>query len=101
MTQVHTITGAALVGAAERFGAATFMAVNPATGEALSAFYESGAEDVADACALAEAAFASFSELSPASRGRFLEAISEEIVRWATRGDAAVAETALPCARIE
>ena len=102
MKPAHSITGAALIGAAERFGDLTFTAVNPATGETLEAFHESSAADVAAACALAEAAFEAFSEQAPAERARFLECVAEEI---AALGDAlilrAVAETALPRARIE
>ncbi|MEP7311375.1 MAG: aldehyde dehydrogenase (NADP(+)) [Pseudomonadota bacterium] len=102
MNQSPRITGAALIGATERLGNSTFKAVNPATGEVLSSFHESDAADVAAACALADEAFLHFSELPPAERAHFLETIAEEIVAL---GDAlvlrAVAETALPRARIE
>ena len=56
------IDGSILIGARDVRADATFQAVNPATGEALPQLYcEAGPQDVADACALAEAAFASFS----------------------------------------
>src|SRR3546814_10380949 len=65
-------------------------------------FHEAGAADVADAAALAERAFAAFSETAPEARALFLEAIAEEIVAI---GDAlierAMLESGLPRARLE
>jgi len=102
MKPIASITGAALIGNAERLGPATFAAMDPSTGEPLSSFHESGDKDVADACAIAEDAFGTYSESPPDDRARFLEAIGEEIQDL---GDAlvlrAVSETALPRARIE
>lgn len=61
-----------------------------------------GAEDVARACATAEAAFDLYRESSPAARAAFLERIGEEMLAL---GDAliemAMRETALPRARME
>src|SRR3546814_11984902 len=75
------ITGAILVGFADRVGAASFAAVDPATGRNIGPdFHEAGAADVADAAALSERAFAAFRETAPAVRALFLEAIAEEIV---------------------
>src|SRR3546814_12111673 len=68
------ITGAILVGFADRVGAASFAAVDPATGRNIGPdFHEAGAADVADAAALAEPAFAAFSETAPAARALFLD----------------------------
>ena len=97
------INGAILVGAAERQREPTFRAVDPSTGEAgVQAFSSAGSADVADACALAEAAFPAFSALAPGRRARFLDAVGEAI---AALGDdlivTAMAETGLPRARLE
>src|SRR3546814_8893088 len=70
------ITGAILVGFADRVGAASFAAVDPATGRNIGPdFHEAGAADVADAAALAERAFAAFSETAPEARAQSLDAI--------------------------
>src|SRR3546814_19453105 len=75
------ITGAILVGFADRVGAASFAAVDPATGRNIGPdFHEAGAADVADDAALAERAFAAFSETAPEARALFLAAIAQEIV---------------------
>jgi len=98
-----TITGAILLGASERTADAIFDAINPATGEAIGpAFPEAGKEEVAQACALAEAAFPIFSELEPEKRAAFLERVADGI---AAIGDElierAMAETGLPRPRLE
>ncbi|MFC3785557.1 NADP-dependent aldehyde dehydrogenase [Sphingopyxis italica] len=97
------ITGAILVGSADRVGEAGFAAVDPATGRNIGPdFHEAGAADVADAAALADGAFAIFSETAPEARALFLETIAEEI---AAIGDAlierAMRESGLPRARLE
>ena len=97
------IDGSILVGNADRRNAVQFHAVNPATGEALpQAFSEATAEDVAAACAQAEAASPAFAALPPATRAAFLEAVAEAIVAI---GDdlitTAMAETGLPRMRLE
>jgi alpha-ketoglutaric semialdehyde dehydrogenase len=103
MNDLFAVTGAVLVGAEDRLGRTTFLARNPATGEALTpSFQEAELRDVDDACSLAAVAFAPFSELSPASRAAFLETVATEI---AALGDSlidrAIAETGLPRARLE
>lgn len=97
------ITGAILVGAQERMGAATFEAIDPATGQPLGpVFHEAGSDDVADACALAAAAAPAFGALAPEDRARFLDAIAAAIVAI---GDDLIVrtmqESGLPRARLE
>src|SRR3546814_13474344 len=97
------MTGAIWGGCADRVGAAGFAAVDSATGRNIGPdFHEAGAADVADAAALAERAFAAFSETAPEASALLLEAIAEEIVAI---GDAlivrAMRERGLPRARLE
>ena len=103
MRDVEMINGSFLIGSTEATGADQFSGVNPATGKTLEpAFFAAGADDVANACDLAAAAFPSFSETDPETRARFLESIGEHIVAL---GDAlivrAMAESGLPRARLE
>jgi len=99
----QTITGAALVGNEDLApDAASFDAYDPSTGSVLGpAFRISSADDVARACALADAAFGPYRHLPYEQRASFLRAISEEIMAL---GDAliarATAETGLPEARL-
>lgn len=95
--------GAILVGAEERRGGDPFFAIHPSTGDKGGvAFANASPADVADACALAEAAFESFSTLSPDARANFLEAVAEQILAI---GDilieTAMAESGLPHPRLE
>jgi len=97
------IRGTALIGEADVTTSETFRAVDAATGAALDpAFASAGAGEVEAACALAEAAFPSFSETDPGTRADFLEAAAAAI---ADLGPAlierAMAETGLPQARLE
>jgi alpha-ketoglutaric semialdehyde dehydrogenase len=97
------IDGAILIGSQQRQAEDRFSAVNPATGETLEpSFSSAGAEAVAQAGALAEAAFPGYSATDPVSRAGFLEACAEAILAI---GDAlierAMAETGLPRARLE
>ncbi|MFD1950219.1 aldehyde dehydrogenase (NADP(+)) [Sphingomonas arantia] len=97
------INGTILVGAAEHVGEATFRAVDPATGATLDpAFAESGKAEIDAACALAAAAYPSFSETDLTTRAAFLEAIADNIVAI---GDdlivRAMAESGLPRVRLE
>ena len=95
--------GAILVGAAERTGGEPFFAVDPSTGaKGDVAFHNASTADVADACALADAAFEGFSTLSPETRAAFLEAVADQIMEI---GDllitTAMSETGLPRGRLE
>lgn len=95
--------GAILVGASERQGGAPFFAIDPSTGaKGEVAFHNASAADVADACALADAAFESFSTLTPDARAAFLEAVADGIMAI---GDllitTAMSETGLPRGRLE
>ena len=95
--------GAILIGASERTGGEPFHAVHPATGDKGDvAFANASAQDVSDACALADAAFESFSSLTPDARAAFLEAVAEQILGI---GDllieTAMAESGLPRPRLE
>lgn len=97
------ITGAILVGAQDRTGKATFEAIDPSTGSAIGpAFGEAGAADVADACALAAAAFPAFRDLAPDARAAFLDTVADEIAAIDdTLIERAMAESGLPRARLE
>lgn len=97
------IDGAILIGSEALQGKARFSAVDPATGITLEpSFSSAGAEAVASAAALAEAAFPVYAATDPASRAAFLEACADAIVAI---GDElivrAIAETGLPRARLE
>ncbi|MBE7247836.1 MAG: aldehyde dehydrogenase family protein, partial [Actinomycetospora chiangmaiensis] len=97
------IRGTGLVGAADVASAETFVAVNPATGTPLEpAFSALGAAEVEAACALAEAAFPSFSETDPETRASFLESVAAAVADLgASLIERAMAETGLPQARLE
>ena len=97
------IDGSMLIGSGARKSDAGFFAVDPASGAQLpTSFSEAGGAEVDAACALAAAAFASFSALEPAARARFLETVAENILAI---GDelivTAMTETGLPRARLE
>ncbi|GJE72757.1 aldehyde dehydrogenase (NADP(+)) [Methylorubrum podarium] len=97
------VEGSILIGSEAVRSAETFRGVEAATGAPLDpVFAAAGSAEVERACALAEAAFPSFSETEPARRARFLDAVAEAI------GDLgpgliarARAETGLPEARLE
>ena len=99
-----TLTGQLLIGQQAVTGSrGEIRAVNPASGETLDPVYRGGgAAEVEQACALAEAAFASYRETSLEARAAFLETIAGEIEALGepliTR---AMAETGLPRARLE
>ena len=97
------VQGEMLIGGAARLGsAASFHGFDPAKREALEPAFAGGTiADVAEACALAAAAFDPFRATTPEARAQFLEAIatnletmSEDIV------PRAIAETGLPEVRI-
>ncbi len=97
------IDGAILIGAEARHSDRTFSAIDPATGATLTpAFSSAGSDAVADAAALAEAAFPIFAATDPATRAALLDAMADGI---AAIGDdlivRAMAESGLPRARLE
>ena len=97
------IDGALLIGGDTRQAETRFTAVNPATGETLIPdFSSAGADAVAEACALADAAFPAFAATDPETRAAFLERIADKIVGL---GDdlivRAMAESGLPRMRLE
>jgi 2,5-dioxopentanoate dehydrogenase len=99
-----TITGAILIGTEERTAAATFQAVDPSTGRAIEGvrFAEAGEAEVADACALAAAAFPAFRDLPPADRAAFMEEVATRIdALGSALTDRAAAESGLPRARLD
>ncbi|MBL1379550.1 aldehyde dehydrogenase (NADP(+)) [Zobellella iuensis] len=77
--------------------------VNPATGEQLAPGYAGASPaQVAEACALAEAAFEPYRHSAPAARAAFLEAIAAQILALGdTLIERAMLETGLPRARLE
>lgn len=99
-----TLTGNLLIGQRAVPGSGdAIRAIDPATHQALEPAYAGGTgEHVAQACALAWAAFDAYRETSLEQRARFLEAIATQIEAL---GDAlidrAVAESGLPKARIQ
>ncbi len=97
------IDGALLIGGDTRQAETRFTAANPATGETLTPdFSSAGADAVAEACALADAAFPAFAATDPETRAAFLERIADNI---AGLGDdlivRAMAESGLPRMRLE
>jgi NADP-dependent aldehyde dehydrogenase len=92
-----------MIGAELRQATSRFHASYPADASFSADDYsEAGAADIADACALAEAAFPAFSTLSSQERAAFLEAVAIEIEAI---GDVlietAMRETGLPRVRLE
>jgi 2,5-dioxopentanoate dehydrogenase len=104
MERTMEITGETLLGAAQVMGQGLpFRGVDPARGCDLDPLFYSATEtEVAQACALAEAAFESYRHTTAAQRAAFLEAIAVNIVAL---GDALIVraevETGLPRARLE
>ena len=97
------IKGSILIGAEALPAAETFRGVDALTGAPLDpAFAAAGPAEVERACALAEAAFPSFSETEPARRAQFLDALAEAIVDLGpSLIERAGTETGLPQARLE
>jgi 2,5-dioxopentanoate dehydrogenase len=98
------ITGKMLIGSRSLVDhRTTFKAVNPATGETMEpAFSTAGETEVAQACALAAAAFDSYRDSSTALRASFLDRIAENILALGDELiDRASAETGLPRGRLE
>ncbi|MFN3435283.1 MAG: aldehyde dehydrogenase (NADP(+)) [Sphingomonas sp.] len=97
------IDGALLIGGEARQAENRFTAVNPASGETLTPdFSSAGTDAVAEACALADAAFPAYAATDPETRAAFLESIAANILAI---GDdlieRAMAESGLPRARLE
>ena len=98
------VTGDMLLGSqAVRGRGAEFYATNPDSGERLEpGFASGGAEEVEAACQLAASALDGYRETTLKARAAFLETIGEELLAL---GDAlidrAMAESALPRARLE
>ncbi|MBS7590400.1 aldehyde dehydrogenase (NADP(+)) [Ancylobacter defluvii] len=102
MTTGGMITGALLIGSRDVMEGPEFRAVDPTRGTTIEpAFTEAGPADVAQAAALAAAAFPAYRATTPEQRAGFLEAIATEIEAI---GDAlierAAQETGLPPARL-
>ena len=97
------LTGENLIGGEPARGGGTFRAVDPTTGADLEpAFQEGDAALVDRALAAAEAAFAQYARTAPANRARFLRAIADELLGLGeSLLQRALAETALPMARLE
>ncbi len=98
------IAGHMLIGSEDVQGtSAAIQAVNPATNQVLSPVYAGGTEaHVNEACVLAQEAFASYRQTSPAQRAAFLEAIADQIEAL---GDILIErahmESGLPLARLQ
>ncbi|MGY2736401.1 aldehyde dehydrogenase (NADP(+)) [Sphingomonas sp. UYP23] len=97
------IDGAILVGAEQRQATTRFSGIDPSTGATLTPdFSSAGTDAVADAAALAEAAFVDYAATDLETRARFLEAIADAIVAIGDELiDRAVQESGLPRPRIE
>lgn len=103
MTNGIEIDGSVLVGAERRIADAKFRSIDPASGETFGPGYsEAGAQDIEDACALAQDAAETFGGLAPDVRARFIEAVAEHILAIGEPLIAtAASETGLPRARLE
>ena len=102
--EASMIDGSMIIGGAPVRGAAgTVRAIDPATGAELApAFGLASADDVDQACLLAEAAFDAYRATSPTDRAAFLEAIAQEIIDIGPLLiERAMQETGLPQARLE
>lgn len=99
-----TLTGNLLIGQTPVTGTRDpIHAIDPATGQALQPAYRGGSgEHVAQACALADAAFDTLRDTTLEHRAQLLEAIAAHIEALGdTLVDRAVAESGLPKARIQ
>ncbi len=96
------MNGAYLIGGENRTSSETFTGIAAATGQALDGdFAVTPLADIAQACALAAAAFDHYRETTPAARAAFLEAIATALE---ARAEAIIAramlETGLPQGRL-
>lgn len=96
------ITGAVLIGRHDIAGTPVFHAVDPASGETLEpAFTDAGPAHVAQAAALAAAAFPVYRATTPQARAAFLDAVAARIEALGTvLIERAARETGLPAARL-
>lgn len=103
MTDAAALTGQFYIAGERRGSGETFHAYNPAAGASINdiGFFSATDQDIADACAAADAAAIAYAELPLETRAAFLEAIAANIEAL---GDAlierAVLESGLPVARI-
>ncbi|HEX7647912.1 MAG TPA: aldehyde dehydrogenase (NADP(+)) [Noviherbaspirillum sp.] len=98
------ITGENLIGATRLMGQGMpFRAWNPTEGcEIEPVFYSADQAEVGQACALAEAAFETYRNTTPAQRASLLEAIAENLAALGdTLIERAAMETGLPVARLQ
>ncbi len=98
------ISGTSIIGATRGIDSeTTFEAVNPATGEKLKPLFQGASSgEVQKATELADAAFASYRNISGKERAVFLKSIGEKIMALGDElVERAVAETGLPAGRIE
>lgn len=98
------ITGEALIGGVAVQGTGTpIRAYNPALQESMEpAFYAVDAQQIDQACRLADAAFDAFRALGDEARAVFLETIGEQIMALGeTLVERVMAESGLPRARVE
>lgn len=103
MTNAATLTGEYYIAGERRGSGEVFHAYDPAAGASIDGigFFSSSEQDLADACAAAEAAAIAYAELPLETRAAFLDAIAAHIEAL---GDAlierAARESGLPVARI-
>lgn len=103
MTDAANLTGLLYINGQWRGAGERFHAYDPATGTTIEdiGFCSANAQDIADACAAADAAACAYANCPPERRAAFLEAIAAHIEGL---GDAlierAVRESGLPLARI-
>lgn len=96
------IDGRLFIGASRIQTSSSFHAIDAASGAALSPpFYAAGSIEVEQACALAEAAFPEFSDLTAEARASFLDRIADNIMALGdSLTELAARETGLPLARL-
>ncbi|WP_033920875.1 aldehyde dehydrogenase (NADP(+)) [Sphingomonas sp. 37zxx] len=97
------LTGDLFIGGARRQSTESFRAYDPSKGIEIddASFFGATEQDVADACAAAEAAFLPYSSAPLADRAAFLDAIADEIEALGdTLVERACRESGLPAARI-
>ncbi|UZK70675.1 aldehyde dehydrogenase (NADP(+)) [Sphingomonas sp. S1-29] len=97
------LTGDLFIGGERRQSTESFRAYDPSKGTEIddASFFGATEQDVADACAAAEAAFLPYSSAPIADRAAFLDAIADEIEALGdTLVERACRESGLPPARI-